>query len=94
MRADDREQHIYYNIYVYKYILLFFTDPRVKNWFLMDSPVPIFLLVVVYNVGVLNIGPKFMAKRRAFKLNAAIKLYNLVQILLNAFFVYEVSPLL
>lgn len=85
---------IFQSTYDYLAGLEKYADPRVKNWFLMDSPVPIFLLVVVYNVGVLNIGPKFMAKRRAFKLNAAIKLYNLVQILLNAFFVYESCRLL
>jgi GNS1/SUR4 family. len=68
-----------------------FPDPRVKDWFFMGSPLAVLVLVVVYNITVLYLGPKFMAKRKAFELKTAIILYNLAQILLNSYFLIEVS---
>uniref|UniRef100_A0A8D8UYL8 Elongation of very long chain fatty acids protein n=1 Tax=Cacopsylla melanoneura TaxID=428564 RepID=A0A8D8UYL8_9HEMI len=66
-----------------------YADPRVKNWFFMSTPIPTILLVIVYNVGVLSIGPRIMAKRKPLELKTAIMLYNIGQILLNSFFVFQ-----
>uniref|UniRef100_A0A8D8UW00 Elongation of very long chain fatty acids protein n=1 Tax=Cacopsylla melanoneura TaxID=428564 RepID=A0A8D8UW00_9HEMI len=71
-----------------------YADPRVKNWFFMSTPIPTILLVIVYNVGVLSIGPRIMAKRKPLELKTAIMLYNIGQILLNSFFVFQCFRLL
>lgn len=71
-----------------------YADPRVKSWPLMRSPLNMLLLLFAYNVTVLSIGPRLMAKRKALELKPLIALYNLTQILVNAFFVYESCRLL
>lgn len=57
----------------------------------MSSPLKPIAVMVAYFYFVKNIGPRFMANRRPFELKFAIRLYNIVQILLNAFLFKEVS---
>ncbi|XP_014247357.1 elongation of very long chain fatty acids protein 7-like [Cimex lectularius] len=72
-----------------KYYLVDARDPRVDDWFLMQSPIPIICLLLVYNYFVLNLGPKLMEKRAPFELKYPMILYNLSQICANGYFVFE-----
>ncbi|RZF39340.1 hypothetical protein LSTR_LSTR000861 [Laodelphax striatellus] len=66
-----------------------YSDPRVQEWFLMGSPFPTIMLLVFYQYFVRSLGPWLMKDREPFKLDKVMILYNLVQILLNGWFVEE-----
>jgi GNS1/SUR4 family len=53
----------------------------------MKSPVPMFQLFAVYIVFVYIIGPLFMRNRKAYDLNNATRLYNILQISACAYIV-------
>ncbi|XP_047503273.1 elongation of very long chain fatty acids protein [Pieris napi] len=68
------------------YNALFFerADARVKDWFLMTSPWPLFLIICTYLTVIKVLLPKYMKNRDAFNLRTVIKWYNVVQIIGNA----------
>ncbi|XP_037806325.1 elongation of very long chain fatty acids protein [Lucilia sericata] len=65
------------------------SDPRVKDWFMMSSPVPTFLLCVFYAYFSKSLGPKLMAKRKALDLRQILVWYNLFQTIFSAWIFYE-----
>lgn len=65
------------------------SDPRVKDWFMMSSPIPTFLLCVFYAYFSKSLGPKLMAKRNAMDLRKILVWYNLFQTLFSAWICYE-----
>lgn len=67
-----------------------FTDPRVNDWPLMDSPFPTLFMVITYLYIVTYLGPKVMANRKPFKLNNVLVLYNAGQVIFSLGMLWEV----
>ena len=74
---------------MYASVLLIFKDPRVKDWFLMDSPVLTYGMVLLYLLLVF-VGPRFMKNREAFNLRGVLLLYNFSLVILSLYMCYEV----
>ena len=70
--------------------LIIFSDPRIKNWFLMGSLWPLLLLLFSYLYFVFQCGPRYMKNRPAYKLKTFIRLYNIFQVISNAYIVNEI----
>lgn len=66
-------------------------SPEVDNYFLMKSPVPVFLIALLYMVTILLIGPKFMKNREPFQINKIIIVYNIIQIIFSGYITSLVS---
>lgn len=75
----------------YTEILTTISDPRVNDWPLMDSPIPTFVIVVLYLYGVTIFGPRVMANRKPFQLRGTLIAYNAFQVLFSLGMMYEVS---
>ena len=56
----------------------------------MNSPWPVFLILFSYVYFVFRCGPRFMKDRPAYQLKTFIKIYNIFQILANAYLVKEI----
>jgi elongation of very long chain fatty acids protein 7 len=67
------------------------SDPRVKDWPLMQSPLPTIGIVAVYILFVLKIGPQWMKHRKPFELKKTIILYNFLQVALSCYLFYNAS---
>lgn len=67
------------------------TDPRVKDWAMMDSPLPTIAMCLCYAVGAKVIGPRLMANRKPFELREVLIVYNLAQTIFSTWIFYEVS---
>ncbi|XP_068604455.1 elongation of very long chain fatty acids protein 1a isoform X1 [Brachionichthys hirsutus] len=65
------------------------TDPRVKDYPLMQSPIEMTSILVAYTIFSVRIGPWLMANRSPFRLNKAMVVYNLSMVLMNGYIVYE-----
>ncbi|XP_065132096.1 elongation of very long chain fatty acids protein 1a [Paramisgurnus dabryanus] len=65
------------------------TDPRVRDYPLMKSPVEMTLILLGYVFLVLHVGPRFMANRKPFQLNTTMIFYNFFMVAYNAYIVYE-----
>jgi hypothetical protein len=68
----------------------FFTDSRVRGWFLLDSYLPTFILTITYLLSIW-LGNKYMKNRPALSLRGILTLYNLAITLLSAYMLVEVS---
>lgn len=76
-------------------------DPEVDTWLLMSSPTPVLMIVAVYLMFVLKLGPKIMEKRPAYELKTILILYNASQVLFSIwltvivrkFIVFQLNPL-
>jgi len=64
-------------------------DPRSSKWFLMSSPLPAILTVIIYLIVVIK-GPKWMEKRPPFELRYVLISYNFCLVLLSVYMCYEV----
>nr|QXU64625.1 fatty acid elongase 14 [Blattella germanica] len=80
MAALIKETIGFYNVYIVGK-----SDPRSRDWFLMDSFAYPFIILFLYFNFVLSWGPRFMINREPFKLNLILRLYNTIQILLNIY---------
>ena len=74
----------------YSEILTTVSDPRVSDWPLMDSPIPTFLIVLLYLYSVTLLGPKIMANRKPFHLRNVLIAYNAFQVVFSVGMMYEV----
>ncbi|KAJ0180137.1 hypothetical protein K1T71_004728 [Dendrolimus kikuchii] len=76
-----------------KYNDTFYTtaDQRSLNWLFMGGPGPILAISISYLYFCLSFGPRIMKNRRPFELKTAVMLYNIFQILLSIFLVYQGS---
>lgn len=63
--------------------------PQTRDWLLVNTPLPIFIITGTYLYFVLYAGPRYMKDRPPFNLRAFILFYNFLQILINAWFVKE-----
>ncbi|CAK1553377.1 unnamed protein product [Leptosia nina] len=73
----------------YNYIFEELPNPMTKDWFLVSSPWTVVSIVVAYNVFSRKLGPYLMKDRPAFELKTVIKLYNMFQVLISTYLVYE-----
>ncbi|KAH8416666.1 hypothetical protein KR222_005021, partial [Zaprionus bogoriensis] len=60
------------------------SDPRVQHLPLVGSLWPVLGIIGIYLAFVLQLGPKWMAKRKPYELKLAMQLYNIVQVIANA----------
>jgi len=65
-------------------------DSRIKDYWLMDSPWPVVIILIAYLYFVLSAGPKFMKYRSPLKIDRIVMVYNVVQVLFSAYLVKEV----
>lgn len=56
----------------------------------MDSPLPTVIIVAVYLYLVLVLGPRLMANRKPFQLNAVLVAYNAFQVIFSVVMLWEV----
>lgn len=66
-------------------------DPRVENYPMIGSPFLIAAFVAIYVFFVTEWGPNFMKNRPAYDLKDVMKIYNLLQIIVNLFVGFYVS---
>ncbi|XP_072744134.1 very long chain fatty acid elongase 4-like [Anoplolepis gracilipes] len=64
-------------------------DQRVVELPLIESSYYVPLIIFAYLYFVLSYGPRFMKNRQPYSLKTFIKLYNIIQIVLNAWLVYD-----
>lgn len=65
------------------------TDPRVADWFLMQSPLPTLFLITAY-LTLVWVGPRWMRNRKPYDLKYILLVYNVGLVALSAHIVYEV----
>ena len=65
------------------------SDPRVEEWYLMDSYSPTILLTLTYLV-VIKIGMQVMEGRKPLPCQWLIRFYNVSLVLLNSYIFFEV----
>ena len=67
-----------------------FVDPRVKDWFLMDSCAPTFVMTACY-IFIVRIGPWIMRDKKPLNFPRVLFLYNMFLVAVNFHIFYEVS---
>ncbi|XP_071439676.1 very long chain fatty acid elongase 4-like [Hetaerina americana] len=67
----------------YNYILYEGADSDTRSWFMVQSPLPLAGIIILYLLFVIRIGPNFMAKRPPYSLSGAIMAINIFQIIAN-----------
>lgn len=65
-------------------------DPRVKDWFMMHSPVPTVIIVGIWLYFVTRLGPKLMENRKPFSLKNTLLVYNFLNVLISIYLFNEV----
>lgn len=75
----------------YTEILATASDPRVSDWPLMDSPIPVFFIVVLYLYTVTLLGPRLMTNQKPFHLRSILVAYNAFQVIFSLGMMYEVN---
>uniref|UniRef100_A0A8D8R051 Elongation of very long chain fatty acids protein n=1 Tax=Cacopsylla melanoneura TaxID=428564 RepID=A0A8D8R051_9HEMI len=66
-----------------------FQDPRTKGFPLLQSTTFVLITTLVYLLIVLYAGPRYMANRKAIKLKTVIRAYNVMQICVCSYIVYQ-----
>ncbi|TRY62206.1 hypothetical protein TCAL_01455 [Tigriopus californicus] len=64
-------------------------DLRVEGWPMMSTPWPTVALSAAYVYLVTIWGPRFMKDRKPYELKMPIQIYNIIQVVLSAYIVYE-----
>ncbi|XP_055609392.1 elongation of very long chain fatty acids protein AAEL008004-like [Uranotaenia lowii] len=67
----------------YNYLFREYNDPRVEHFPLLGSPLPIFVIIVVYLNLVNNWGQRWMQNRKPYQLTTIMNIYNGTQVVLN-----------
>lgn len=83
-----------YTYSVLMYFLTLLTDPRTKDYFLVENPLNIIFIVMAYIYFVKKLGPQVMENRKPFKLQKLLMMYNLLQIIVNFYIFWEVRYIL
>lgn len=71
-----------------RYVFVELADPRTNSWPLVENPLPVVIIVVLWSFFVLSWGPKFMANRKPFKLQKLMVVYNVIQVMISLALVY------
>lgn len=88
MNWDKTEHKRQIKIFDWLYII-FFLDPRTRDWFLISSPIPGLSLLIGYLYFVLSWGPRNMEHRKPYQLKNTLVVYNFLQVLLSTFLFKE-----
>ncbi|XP_018365359.1 PREDICTED: elongation of very long chain fatty acids protein AAEL008004-like [Trachymyrmex cornetzi] len=72
---------------LYHYLFEELSVERTRGWPLVSSPYPLMLITFGYMYFVLYVGPRFMKDRPAYELRTFILIYDIIQILVNLWFV-------
>lgn len=78
------------HIIFFNLIIIFFLDPRLNNFILMQYYVEPFIILALYLYIIFGIGHAWMRKKRPYSLRGLIQIYNLVQIFANGLLFYAV----
>ncbi|XP_076251608.1 very long chain fatty acid elongase AAEL008004-like [Rhynchophorus ferrugineus] len=73
----------------YHYLLNNQSDPRVKDWPMMSSPVPTLCICLFYAYFSKVLGPKLMENRKPFSLRNILIVYNFIQTVFSTWIFYE-----
>ncbi|XP_053994486.1 elongation of very long chain fatty acids protein 7-like [Hylaeus volcanicus] len=74
---------------MYRYVNDELSDPRTQDFFLIGSPWACLGIVGFYLYFVQELGPRLMEKRKPFKLDRVIQIYNIIQIVFCAYVLYK-----
>lgn len=66
-------------------------DLRTKQWFLGNTPWPLFSILAVYLYFCLSVGPRLMRDRKPFELKTTLLVYNAIQVYFSWVLFYEVG---
>ncbi|KAL5240668.1 hypothetical protein ACI65C_008078 [Semiaphis heraclei] len=66
-----------------------YSDKRVKDWFLMSSPLPTMAMCLSYAFIVKILGPRLMRDRKPFQLRKTLIVYNLLQVIFSSWIFFE-----
>lgn len=69
----------------------YFSDQRTRSWFLVAKPYQGLTLLGLYLMLVLKWGPQWMKDRKPFNLDKIMIVYNILQVVCNAYLFYAVS---
>ncbi|XP_030760378.1 elongation of very long chain fatty acids protein-like [Sitophilus oryzae] len=75
----------------YRDVMDNYSDPRVKDWFLMSSPFPTLFICLTYVYIVKRLGPKLMEDRKPYQLKKILIYYNLFQVIFSCWIFYEAA---
>lgn len=76
---------------VISFELILFSDDESDDLPLSSSPGPILMILALYLLFVLKMGPAFMMKRPAFKLTGTLFAYNAIQVAISLYLVQKVN---
>ncbi|XP_063531938.1 very long chain fatty acid elongase 7-like [Cydia strobilella] len=65
------------------------SDPRTEEWTLMSGPGPLLTILATYVYFCTSVGPRYMRDRKPYDLKNTIVVYNVSQVLMSIFLVYE-----
>lgn len=88
-RAVMFNQSIYQAYATNKWKFLEEIHPNETPGFMLSSPVPVFSATVAYILFVTIIGPLWMRSREPFNLKSTIRFYNLIEVFLAAYLMYN-----
>ncbi|KAK4875912.1 hypothetical protein RN001_012334 [Aquatica leii] len=63
-------------------------DPRVENYFLMQNPFPLAVILIFYIYFIFKLGPKLMENRRPYNIDKLLVVFNFLQIVACSYVVY------
>lgn len=78
-------------ILIHNFVSKNIPDVRSANWPLMGSPFPILTIIFTYIYFVKVMGPKWMKEKRPYQIEPVIIAYNILMVILSAFFFFYVS---
>ena len=70
---------------------VFVSDKRSDDWFLMNSMWAPLTVVALYLYFIFNLGPRIMKNRPPMQLDTVIKIYDIIQVILNCYIAERVS---
>ncbi|XP_044727532.1 elongation of very long chain fatty acids protein AAEL008004-like isoform X1 [Chrysoperla carnea] len=73
----------------YRYTIETKGDPRTANWLLMSSPAPLLTIIASYIYFCVSAGPRYMKDKKPYKLKEVLLIYNVIQVAMSVFLVYE-----
>ncbi|XP_067008076.1 very long chain fatty acid elongase 7 [Anabrus simplex] len=65
------------------------SDPRTRHWFMVENPLMLVMLLVLYLYFCTTAGPKFMKDRKPFELKNVLLAYNVFQVVFSCYLVWE-----
>ncbi|XP_030755498.1 elongation of very long chain fatty acids protein 7-like [Sitophilus oryzae] len=66
-----------------------YQDPWTRDWFMVGSPGKLALILIFYVYFCTKIGPRIMKNRKPLQLTKTIQFYDIIQVILNVYLVYE-----